>query len=177
MQKELESKFLSDFESNQNIVHKVCRIYTTNQNAHNDLFQEIAIQLWKNYSKFRGDAKFSTWMYRVALNTAISLYRKSSKRVKTQDISELTFKIQAHEYDDTEELQLKALYKAIQTLNDIDKALIFLYLEDKPYREIAETLGNTKGFREIAETLGITEVNARVKMNRAKDKLKKILNP
>ena len=84
--------------------------------------------------------------------------------MKTQDISELAFKIQSHEYDDTEELQLKALYKAIQTLNDIDKALIFLYLEDKPYRE-------------IAETLGITEVNARVKMNRAKDKLKKILKP
>lgn len=164
MQSELESKFLSDFETNQNIVHKVCRIYTTNQDAHNDLFQEITIQLWKNYSKFRGDAKFSTWMYRVALNTAISLYRKSSKRIKTQDISELSFKIESREYDDTQELQLKALYGAVRTLNDIDKALIFLYLEDKPYRE-------------IAETLGISEVNARVKMNRAKDKLKKILNP
>lgn len=164
MHTELESKFLSDFESNQNIVHKVCRIYTNNQNAHNDLFQEIAIQLWKNYSKFRGEAKFSTWMYRVALNTAISLYRKSSKRVRTQDISELAFKIKSTEYDDTQELQLKALYQAIKTLSDIDRALIFLYLEDKPYRE-------------IAATLGITEVNARVKMNRAKDKLKKILNP
>ncbi|MEQ6122772.1 sigma-70 family RNA polymerase sigma factor [Pseudotenacibaculum sp. MALMAid0570] len=164
MQTKLEHNFLTDFEANQNIVHKVCRIYTTNQDAHNDLFQEIAIQLWKNYSKFRGDAKFSTWMYRVALNTAISLYRKSTRKIKTQDISELAFKIKSSEYDDTEELQLKALYGAIRTLNDIDKALIFLYLEDKPYRE-------------IAETLGITEVNARVKMNRAKDKLKKILNP
>lgn len=164
MQTEQENKFLTDFETNQNIVHKVCRIYTTNQDAHNDLFQEIAIQLWKNYSKFRGDAKFSTWMYRVALNTAISLYRKSSRQVKTQDISDIAFKIEAREYDDTEEVQLKALYGAIRTLNDIDKALIFLYLEDKPYKE-------------IAETLGITEVNARVKMNRAKDKLKKILNP
>ncbi|MFD2568003.1 RNA polymerase sigma factor [Pseudotenacibaculum haliotis] len=164
MQTEQENKFLTDFEANQNIVHKVCRIYTTNQDAHNDLFQEIAIQLWKNYSKFRGDAKFSTWMYRVALNTAISLYRKSSRRVKTQDISDIAFKIEAKEYDDTEEVQLKALYGAIRTLSDIDKALIFLYLEDKPYKE-------------IAETLGISEVNARVKMNRAKDKLKKILNP
>lgn len=164
MKTELESKFLADFESNQNIVHKVCRIYTTNQDAHNDLFQEITIQLWKNYSKFRGEAKFSTWMYRVALNTAISLYRKSSKRVRTQDISEIDFKIESKEFDDTEELQLKSLYQAIRTLNDIDRALIFLYLEDKPYRE-------------IAATLGISEVNARVKMNRAKDKLKKTLNP
>ena len=164
MQKELEAKFLTDFEQNQNIVHKVCRLYTTNQNAHNDLFQEITIQLWKNYSKFRGDAKFSTWMYRVALNTAISLYRKSTRTVKTQDITDYAFKIKSEDYDDTEELQLKALYNAIRKLNDIDKALIFLYLEDKPYKE-------------IAITLGISEVNARVKMNRAKDKLKKVLNP
>ena len=164
MQKDLESKFLLDFEQNQNIVHKVCRIYTTNQDAHNDLFQEVVIQLWKNYSKFRGDSKFSTWMYRVALNTAISLYRKSTRTVKTQDISDISYKIQSTEYDDTEELQLKALYKAIQELNDIDKALIFLYLENKPYKE-------------ISEALGITQVNARVKMNRAKDKLKNILNP
>lgn len=164
MQTKAEQQFLIDFEQNQNIVHKVCRIYTTNQDAHNDLFQEITIQLWKNYSKFRGDAKFSTWMYRVALNTAISLYRKSTRSIKTQDISDVAFKIQSQEYDDTEERQLKALYDAIRKMNDIDKALIFLYLEDKPYRE-------------ISETLGISEVNARVKMNRAKDKLKTMLNP
>ena len=164
MQNKLEKKLLSDFEKNQNIVHKVCRIYTTNQDQHNDLFQEIAIQVWKNYSKFRGEAKFSTWMYRVALNTAISLYRKSSRSIKTQDFSDVSFKIKSVDYDDTKDQQLKALYDGIRELSDIEKALIFLYLEDKPYKE-------------IAITLGITEVNARVKMNRAKDKLKKSLNP
>ena len=164
MQNKLEKKFLSDFEKNQNIVHKVCSIYTTNQDQHNDLFQEIAIQVWKNYSKFRGEAKFSTWMYRVALNTAISLYRKSSRSIKTQDFSDVSFKIKSVDYDDTKDQQLKALYDGIRELSDIEKALIFLYLEDKPYKE-------------IAITLGITEVNARVKMNRAKDKLKKSLNP
>lgn len=164
MPKSLENNFLNDFETNQNIVHKICRIYTTNSNDHKDLFQEITIQVWKNYTKFRGDAKFSTWLYRVALNTAISLYRKSSKRIKTQDISEVVFKVKSIDYDDTEEQQLRALYVAIQNLSDIDKALVFLYLEDKSYRE-------------ISNTLGISEVNARVKMNRAKDKLKKILNP
>jgi RNA polymerase sigma factor (sigma-70 family) len=164
VQKELEAEFLSDFEKNQNIAHKICRMYTTDQEAHNDLFQEITIQLWKNYSKFRGDAKFSTWMYRVALNTAISLYRKSTKSIKTDDFSNVAFRISSTEYDDTEEKQLEALYKAIHQLNDIDKALIFLYLEDK-------------NFHEIAETLGISNVNARVKMNRAKEKLKSILNP
>ena len=164
MQKELEKKFLNDFEKNQNIVHKICRIYTTNQDQHNDLFQEITIQIWKNYSKFRGESKFSTWMYRVSLNTAITLYRKSSRRIKTQDFSEVSFKIKSIDYDDTKDQQLRALYGGIRELNDIEKALIFLYLEDKPYKE-------------IAKTLGISEVNARVKMNRSKEKLRKILNP
>ena len=111
MQNDLEAEFLSDFEQNQNIAHKICRMYTTDQESHNDLFQEITIQLWKNYSKFRGDAKFSTWMYRVALNTAISLYRKSTRTVKTDDFSEVAFKISSVEYDDTEEKQLEALLK------------------------------------------------------------------
>lgn len=164
MQTQLEKNFLNDFEKNQNIVHKICRIYTTNQDQHNDLFQEITIQIWKNYSKFRGESKFSTWMYRVSLNTAITLYRKSSRRIKTQDFSEVSFKIKSIDYDDTKDEQLKALYGGIRELNDIEKALIFLYLEDKPYKE-------------ISNTLGISEVNARVKMNRSKEKLRKILNP
>lgn len=164
MSKELEHNFVSELERNQNIVHKVCRIYTSNKEQHNDLFQEITIQLWKAYPKFRGDSKFSTWMYRVALNTAITLYRKSKRSVKTQDYESVIFKITSEDYDDTEEEQLKIMYKAIKQLSDIEKALIFLYLEDKNYKE-------------IAETIGITEVNARVKMNRIKTKLKKILNP
>jgi len=162
--KELEHKFVTELENNQNIVHKVCSLYTHNRDAHNDLFQEITIQLWKAYPKFRGEAKFSTWMYRVALNTAITLYRKSKKSVPTQDYDSVIFKIKADEYDPTEEKQLALMYKAIRQLGDIDKALVFLYLEDKSYRE-------------ISDTLGISEVNARVKMNRVKTKLKTILNP
>lgn len=151
-------------EEHQNIVHKVCRIYTDNQEAHNDLFQEITIQLWKAYPKFRGDSKFSTWMYRVGLNTAITLYRRNKKRIKTHTIDDVEFKVKSVDYDDTEERQLKLMYDAVHQLNDIEKALVFLYLEDKNYRE-------------ISETLGISEVNARVKMNRVKSKLKTILNP
>jgi len=151
-------------EEHQNIVHKICRLYTNNQDSHNDLFQEITIQLWKAFPKFRGDSKFSTWMYRVSLNTAITLYRKSKRNINTQDYDDVQYKIASEVYDDTEEQQLKLLYNAVHQLNDIEKALVFLYLEDKDYHE-------------ISETLGISEVNARVKMNRVKTKLKTILNP
>ncbi|SDS61095.1 RNA polymerase sigma-70 factor, ECF subfamily [Formosa sp. Hel1_31_208] len=164
MDKKLEHSFVELLEKHQNIVHKVCRLYTNNQDAHNDLFQEITIQLWKAYPKFRGDAKFSTWMYRVGLNTAITLYRKSKRTIKTQEFESVSFKIKSEDYDDTQEQQLKLLYTAVHQLNDIEKALVLLYLEDKNYSE-------------ISETLGISEVNARVKMNRVKKKLKTVLNP
>ena len=110
----------------------------------------------------RASSRFS--IYRVALNTAITLYRKSKKRVQTQDFDSVIFKIKAEEYDPEEEQQLTLMYQAIRELGDIEKALVFLYLEDKSYSE-------------ISETLGISEVNTRVKMNRVKNKLKTILNP
>lgn len=164
MNAEIEKHFIKELESNQNIIHKVCKSYTTNADDHKDLFQEISIQLWKAYQSFRGESKFTTWMYRVALNTAISLYRKSKRSVETDEllpnIKELTYK----EYDDTTEVQINALYKAIHQLSDIEKALVLLYLEDKSYKE-------------ISIILGISEVNARVKMNRTKVKLKELLNP
>ena len=82
----------------------------------------------------------------------------------TQDYESVIFKIKADEYDETEEQQLRLMYKAVKELGDVDKALVFLYLQDKNYTE-------------IAETMGISEVNARVKMNRIKTKLRTILNP
>ena len=109
MNKELEHKFVTELESNQNIVHKICRLYTHDRDAHTDRFQEITIQLWRAYPKFRGDSKFSTWMYRVALNTAITLYRKSKRRVQTQDFEGVSFKISSEDYDDTIEEQLKLM--------------------------------------------------------------------
>ena len=164
MTQELENQFVKLLDENQNIIHKVCRVYTNNSDAHKDLFQEVTIQLWRAYPKFRGDAKFSTWMYRVALNTAITLYRKSKRQIQTNDISDFHYRLESSEYDATMDDQMKLLYKAIHQLSDVEKALILLYLEDKPYRE-------------IAETMGLTEVNARVKVNRIKGKLKTILNP
>jgi RNA polymerase sigma-70 factor (ECF subfamily) len=164
MNRNLEQSFVQQLQTNQNIIHKICRLYTNDGDAHKDLFQEITIQLWKAYPKFRGDSKFSTWAYRVALNTAITLYRKSTKSVQTVDYEKQQYFLSQDEYNYEEEEQLKLMYKAVHQLNDIEKALIFMYLEDKDYTE-------------ISETLGISEVNARVKMNRIKGKLKKILNP
>lgn len=164
MSNSTEAQFVKQLKENQNIIHKICRIYTSDNESHNDLFQEITIQLWKAFPKFRGEAKFSTWAYRVALNTAITLYRKSTRALATIDYEKQSFFISQEEYNTEEEEQIKLMYKAIHQLNDIDKALVFMYLEDKEYSE-------------ISETLGISEVNARVKMNRVKTKLKQLLNP
>ena len=164
MSDNLEHSFVKQLQENQNIIHKICRLFTNGEDAHKDLFQEITIQLWKAFPKFRGDSKFSTWTYRVALNTAITLYRKTKRSIDTVE-----FEGQKHftpniDYNYEEEEQIKLLYKAVYQLNDIEKALVFMYLEDKDYTE-------------IATTLGISEINAREKMNRIKGKLKKILNP
>ena len=164
MNESLEHSFVAQLNENQNIIHKICRLYTNCEDSHKDLFQEVTIQLWKAFPKFRGDSKFSTWAYRVALNTAITLYRKNKRSIATVEYEGRQHFIKDIDYNYEEEEQIKLMYKAVYQLNDIEKALVFMYLEDKDYRE-------------IAETLGISEVNARVKMNRIKGKLKKTLNP
>ena len=163
MKSDSEHSFVELLQKHQNIVHKICRIYTDNEHAHKDLFQEISIQLWKAFPKFRGDSKFSTWMYRVGLNTAITLYRKSLRTINSQPIESVAYKLSYQDYDDTKDQQLKMIYTAVKKLNDIDKGIVFLYLENKNYKE-------------ISDTLGISEVNARVRMNRIKTKLKTQLN-
>lgn len=163
MNQQAELYFVNLLEENQNILHKICRLYTADIDSHKDLFQEMVIQLWKAYPSFKGDSKFTTWAYRVALNTAISLYRVKKRKITTVEWDNSLQNIRYEEYDDQQEQQLASLYKAVRKLNDIEKALVYLYLEDKDYAE-------------ISETLGISEVNARVKMNRIKTKLKTMIN-
>ncbi|WP_291053397.1 MULTISPECIES: RNA polymerase sigma factor [unclassified Empedobacter] len=149
-------------EKNQGIIHKVCRIYTDDKDSHEDLFQEIVLQLWRSYDSFKGDSKFSTWMYRVSLNTAITLIKKKTKSSET-DFNEAQFlNLPSDDKDEFLEERITLLYAAIRLLNDVERALVLLFLEDLPYKD-------------IAETLGISEVNARVKMNRVKIKLKEIM--
>ena len=154
--------FTDLIEKNQGIIHKICRIYTDDEFSHEDLFQEIVLQLWRSYDSFKGESKFSTWMYRVSLNTAIILIRKKNKSIQISDIEDQIINYKQDEIDSETEERLQLLYAAIKILNDVERALVLLYLEDLPYKD-------------IAETLGISEVNARVKMNRVKIKLREII--
>ena len=154
--------FTNLIEENQGIIHKICRIYTDDEFSHEDLFQEIVLQLWRSFDSFKGDSKFSTWMYRVSLNTAIILIRKKNRTIVTSSIENQIITIDANDQDPESEERLQLLYAAIKLLNDVERALVLMYLEDLPYKD-------------IAETLGISEVNARVKMNRVKLKLKEII--
>jgi len=126
-----------------------------------DLFQEMFIQLWRSYPSFRGEARFSTWLYRIALNTAISDFRKQSRRPASIDPDLLPTQLQDIQYSAEKEEQLQQLYAAIDRLTGLEKALTMLYLEDKSYQE-------------MEEILGISQNNLRVKMNRIKDKLRKM---
>ena len=128
---EQEAEFVSLLEENQNIVHKICRLYTQSEAEHKDLFQEISIQLWRSFDRFEGKSKFSTWMYRVGLNTAITLYRKNKKRLDTNPLNDEISGIELDQYDPVVDEQLNWLYQTIEEFSEIDKALVLLYLEDK----------------------------------------------
>lgn len=163
MNKAVEDEFLLRIDRHKGILYKVSRMYMDNRSDQEDLYQEIVLQLWKSYNNFRGNSQFSTWMYRVALNTAITYYKKEKKvtdNLSRLDDSEL--KLNALECDTAIESQMNYLYKAIHQLNDVEKALIFLYLEGFSHQE-------------IGLNLGISEGNARVKLNRTKNKLQEII--
>lgn len=158
----LEKEFLEKIEKHKGVIFKISKIYMDNFDDQKDLFQEITFQVWKAYPTFEGKSQFSTWLYRVALNTAIIFLKSEKKRSFIQNYEVDKFKIVADDYNDDQEKKLAKMYKAIQQLNEIDKALIFYYLQDYSGKE-------------IAENMGITEVNARVKLNRAKEKLKQLI--
>ncbi|WP_153798109.1 RNA polymerase sigma factor [Foetidibacter luteolus] len=151
-----EQDFILLLNRHQNIIHKVCNLYMDDVAEREDLFQEITLQAWKAFTSFRGDAKFSTWLYRVALNTAITFFRKDKRQ--PQVLSAEIFPDKTDYHDPVEE-QVSAMYKAIGQLSKIDKALVMLYLEDYDYKE-------------IGDLLGITANNVAVKMNRIKTRLK-----
>ena len=156
-----EQEFLTRIEKHKGILYKVSKMYMDNKDDQQDLFQEIVFQLWKAYDSFRNESQFSTWMYRVAINTSIVFLKKDKRKVDKYELSSTN--IGEEESDsDVKETQLNHFYKAVQQLDKIDKAIIFYQLEGLSHKE-------------TSENLGISEVNARVKLNRAKEKLKEII--
>lgn len=156
-----QEEFISLVTQHKAMLYKVCNMYCSTEHDKQDLFQEIVIQLWGAYPRFRGDSKFSTWLYRIALNTAISDLRKQKKRVKSVEPELLPTEIQDIQYNNEKEERLQQLYKAINHLTEIERAIVMLYLEDKSYEE-------------MEDILGINQNNLRVKMNRIKEKLRKL---
>jgi RNA polymerase sigma-70 factor, ECF subfamily len=158
---EVEKRFENDIRENELLIYKVCRIYAFTDEDREDLFQDIIIQLWKAYPKFKGQSKFSTWLYRVALNTAITGLRRHKRIIKADPHGVITANIIDVKYDAGEEERLQQLYTAIEQLGQVEKAIVMLYMEDRPYEE-------------MEEILGISQVNIRVKMTRLKDKLRQL---
>ena len=155
----LHKEFLERIKDNEGIIYKICNSYCSNKADREDLGQEIIYQLLKSYSTFNDTNKFSTWMYRVALNVAISFYRKR----KTGDVITLVEKQEDKEDDNKHAVHLEnnitRMHQFISELKELDKALMILYLESKNYKE-------------IAEILGITETNVATKISRIKEILR-----
>ncbi|HWZ03267.1 MAG TPA: RNA polymerase sigma factor [Mucilaginibacter sp.] len=158
-----QTRFLQLMEENKGILFKICKIYQDDADDRHDLLQEMTLQLWLAFDSYRAESKFSTWMYRVALNTAIAFFKKQKRRPDGEKIPIGFDQAEENTLAVEKEEQLVVFYKAVQQLNKVEKALVYLYMEDVPYDD-------------IAASLGITPINVRVRINRLKTKLKEIIN-
>lgn len=154
-----EQEFLSVIREYERVIYKVCYLYATPNAPLNDLYQDVVLNLWKAYPKFRKECKISTWIYRIALNTCISFIRKEKN---VPELITLTCEADSltEENDPLNEM-LRQLYRMINQLGQLDKSIVLLYLEEKSYEE-------------IAEITGLTVTNVATKLSRIKDKLKKM---
>lgn len=153
-----KDRFISVIKKNEGLIYKVAALYTNSSQDREDLYQEIVFQFWKSFDSFKEQSQVSTWMYRVAMNTAIYNLKSNKKQVNTVPI-ELVTERSAEEFDRSEEEKIKLLYEYIQTLNLLERGIILLYLEGKSHQE-------------IAEIIGITISNVGTKVSRIKEKLK-----
>lgn len=160
MDKSRSDNFLDVVESNKGILYKVANSYCQNYEDRKDLIQEIIIQLWKSFDNYNQKFKYSTWIYQISLNVAISFYRKekSRKRISNPLITDI-FDFTDTEISEEKETDLGLLSHLISKLGNLNKALMLLYLEEKNYKE-------------ISEIIGITETNVATKISRIKTKLK-----
>ncbi|MEN0048965.1 MAG: sigma-70 family RNA polymerase sigma factor [Bacteroidota bacterium] len=153
-----EEAFVQLIQEHEGIIFKITTIYVKAQVDQQDLYQEIVYQLWKSYDSFQGKSKRSTWLYRVALNTAITRKRKRQKSVDTLPIDQVVLN-QMEIKDHLMEERVQTLYTHIQQLNTLEKGLIFLFLEGKKHEE-------------IAQITGLSKTNVGTRLARIKQKLK-----
>ena len=158
-----KSEFIRILSENNTIINKICFGYTNNDEDRKDLRQDILVQLWKAYPSFNHQSRISTWIYRIALNTAISNFRKTKRTIQESALSQSNYQIP--DIDESKDLSdnIAVLYQLIHKLNDLDKAIMLLYLDDQSYKE-------------IAEIVGISETNVATKINRIKSKLRNQYN-
>lgn len=153
-----EQEFVAMIRTYERVIYKVCYMYTTPLTTLNDLYQEVVLNLWRAFGKFRHECKASTWIYRVALNTCISFIRKEKN---IPEIVALTQVSDRAEETDEMETMLRQLYHLINRLGQLEKSIILLYLDEKSYEE-------------IAEITGLTVTNVATKLNRIKEKMRKM---
>ena len=155
-----KEEFINILNDHRKLIYKVCHTYCQEASNRQDLEQEIMLQLWRSIKKFDGRVKLSTWIYKVALNTAITFHRNECKQKnKKSGLDTSLIALEAYQEDHEQEDKMALLYQFIGQLNEMDKALMLLYLD------------NTK-HKEIADIIGITESNVATKISRIKKKLK-----
>ena len=155
-----EKAFIDLIRQNERIIYKVCSFYASESSPIADLYQEVVCNLWTAYHRFRNECSVSTWIYRIALNTCISDLRKSKRSPKGLPLSQLQEVLPDPSGINDD---IKELYQLVQRLKTIERAIILLYLEERPYQE-------------IADITGLTLSNVATKIRRAKEKLKQMSN-
>lgn len=158
---EIQERFQARLEEHKKILYKICNSYCRDRDARDDLAQEIIIQLWQSFGKYDENRRFSTWMYRIALNVAISFYRRERTRTR-HVISDEEHVLEAANETESQSEEMRVLYQFIEGLDPLNKALVLLYLDGNNYQE-------------IAEVVGISETNVATKISRLKSKMKQEL--
>ncbi len=158
----MKEEFIACISEHERILFKVCKMYCRSRDDEQDLFQDILLQLWQSFPSFKRNSKVSTWMYRVALNTAITRLRSEKKKPEQQTIDKDVLQI-PNTIRDPKEENFELMMRAIEKLTDVEKAIMVLYMEDHSYRE-------------MAEVMGMTESNIGFKINQIKTKLKTTVN-
>lgn len=139
---EQESRFLAIVESNRQLIYKVCYMYATDRDHLQDLYQEVLANIWEGLVSFRGDSAVSTWLYRTAINTCVTFYRRHNRHSSEMTSLDVASELVAD--DGARAEQLREMYRLISQLSKIDKAIILMWLDERSYDEIAEVTGFTR---------------------------------